>query len=77
MVQWSWWFAAHSGDDTAAAPGPAAVSAVSLASGSVRNPVAPPYVIPSLKPKKQQLCKPQKQHFAHMVQEAVRARRRW
>jgi hypothetical protein len=44
--------AAHSGDDRA--PGPAA-KAVSLASGSVRNPVASPYAIPSLKPKKQQL----------------------
>jgi hypothetical protein len=60
QVQESWYsdhggFAAHSGDDTAT--GPAAVSAVPLASGStsVRNPVAPPYVIPSLKPKKQQL----------------------
>jgi hypothetical protein len=47
--------AAHSGDDRA--PGPAAVPAVSLASGltSVRNPVASPYVMPPLKPKKQQL----------------------
>jgi hypothetical protein len=45
--------AAHAGDDRA--PGSAAVSAVSLASGSVRNPVASPYSIPSLKPKKQQL----------------------
>jgi hypothetical protein len=47
--------AAHSGDDTA--PGPAAVPAVSLPSGSVRNPrpVASPYVMPSLKPKKEQL----------------------
>jgi hypothetical protein len=44
---------AHSGDDRAA--GPAALPAVSLASGSVQNPVASPYVIPSLKPKKQQL----------------------
>jgi hypothetical protein len=45
--------AAHSGD--ARAPGPAAVPAVSLASSSVRNPVASPYVMPSLLPRKQQL----------------------
>jgi hypothetical protein len=44
--------AAHSGNDRA--PGPAAMPAVSLASGSVRNPIASPYAIPSLKPKKQQ-----------------------
>jgi hypothetical protein len=45
--------ATQSGDDRA--PGPAAASAVSLASGIVRNPVASQYVIPSLEPKKQQL----------------------
>jgi hypothetical protein len=47
--------AAHSGDDRA--PGPAAVPAVSHASGStsVRNPVASPNVMPPSKPKKQQL----------------------
>jgi hypothetical protein len=45
--------AAHSGDVTA--PGPAAVPAVSLASSSVRNPVASPYVMPSITPRKKQL----------------------
>jgi hypothetical protein len=44
---------AHSGD--VRAPGPAAVPAVCLASSSVRNPVASPYVMPSLTPRKQQL----------------------
>jgi hypothetical protein len=56
QVQVSWYshdgsLAAHSGDDRA--PGSAAVSAVSavsLASSSVQNPVASPYGIPSLKP---------------------------
>jgi hypothetical protein len=45
--------AAYSGDDRA--PEPAAVPALSLASGSVQNPVASQYVMPSLKPKNQQL----------------------
>jgi hypothetical protein len=45
--------AAHSG--VVRAPGPAAVPAVSLASSSVRNPVASPYVMPSLTPRKHQL----------------------
>jgi hypothetical protein len=60
--------ATHSGDDRA--PGLAAVPAVSLASGGVRNHLASPYVMPSLKPKKQQLRKPEKQHFAYMVQQS-------
>jgi hypothetical protein len=60
--------AAHSSDDRA--PGPAAMPAVSPASGSVRNPVASQYVMPSLKPKKQQLWKPEKQLFAFMVQQS-------
>jgi hypothetical protein len=60
--------AAHSGDDRA--PGLAAVPAVCLASGSVRNPVALPYVMPSLKSKKQEIRKPEKQHFAYMVQQS-------
>jgi hypothetical protein len=45
--------AAHSGD--VRAPGPAAVPAVSLASSSVRNPVALSYVMQLLRPRKQQL----------------------
>jgi hypothetical protein len=58
QVQVPWYsddgsLAAHSGADRA--PGSAAVSAVPRASSSVRNPVASPYGIPSLKPKKQQL----------------------
>jgi hypothetical protein len=59
--------AAHSGDDRA--PGPAAVPAVSLASGGVRNPVSSPYGMPSLTPKKQQLSKPEKQYVLYMVQQ--------
>jgi hypothetical protein len=60
QVQVSWCshdgcLAAHSGDDRA--PGSAAVSAVSLASSSVRSPVASPYGIPSLKPNKTAVMK--------------------
>jgi hypothetical protein len=73
QVQVSWYsddgsLAAHSGDDRA--PGSAAVSAVSFASSSVRIPVASPYGVPSLKPQKTLIMKPEKQHFAYMGQQS-------
>jgi hypothetical protein len=36
----------------------------------VRNPAAAPYFVPSAEPKKQHLLKPDKQHFAYMVQKS-------